>query len=50
VTFRALWRGSLRLCGVIQAADAERLTGGFDDFPGDDAQVVDLHDALDLSE
>jgi hypothetical protein len=23
---------------------------GFDDFPGDRAQVVDLHDALDLSE
>ncbi len=34
----------------LQAADDQRLTGGFDDFPGDRAQVVDLHDALNLSE
>ncbi len=34
----------------LQAADDQGLTGGFDDFPGDRAQVVDLHDALDLSE
>ena len=34
----------------LQAADDKRLAGGFDDFLGDRAQVVDLHDALDLRE
>jgi hypothetical protein len=34
----------------LQNADDQRFTGRLDDFPGDRAQVVDLHDALDLSE
>ena len=34
----------------LQAADDQRLVGGFGEFPGDRAYVVDLQDALDLSE
>ena len=34
----------------LQAADDERLASGLDDFLGDCAQVVDLHDAPGLSE
>lgn len=49
MTFRALWRRFSGVTWRLQAADDERLTGGFDDFPGDRAQVVDLQDALDLS-
>jgi hypothetical protein len=34
----------------LQGAGDQRLKGGFEDLPGERAQVVDLHDALDLSE
>lgn len=50
VTFGALWRRVFSVMWRLQAANDQRLTGGFDDFPGVHAQVVDLHDALDLGE
>ena len=50
MTFRALWRRFLGAMWRLQAADDKRLAGGFDDFLCNGAQVVDLHDALDLSE
>ena len=48
--FRGLWRLFLSATWRLQAADDQRLAGGLDDFPGDRAQVVDLHDAPGLGE
>jgi hypothetical protein len=50
VTFGALWCRFFSVVWRLQAADDQRLAAGFDDFLCDRAQVVDLHDALDLSE
>jgi len=50
VTFRTLWRLFLGATWRLQAADDKRLAGGLYDFPGDRAQVVDLHNAPDLGE
>ena len=50
MTFRAFGTSSWGVVWRLQAADDQRLTGGFDDFPGDRAQAADLQDALDLSE
>jgi len=34
----------------VGLADHERAAGGGDDVVGDDAELVDLHDAVDLGE